>query len=196
MIGMTGSPAWELVRYNAFLRCPQKCMAHASASSVVTEYNYVEGLELGPSHGEVALYNTGAKVNINSSFNTMLEPANVPQVSSPPGGIAAMEFVSSGQVGPIQSATLTNNVIVVNTKDGAVGGPATAAVGIAFAYSTYGAVNLSQNYMDPTGIYNCYVKGANATITGAQPTFSGDVNLLNATGLGSFTVACVGKSQN
>jgi hypothetical protein len=107
-----------------------------------------------------------------------------------------MEFVSSGQVGPIQSATLTNNVIVVNTMDGTVGGAASVSTGIGIAYSTYGAVNLSQNYMDPTGLYNCYVQGANTSIKGAQPTFSGDVNLLNSTGLGSFTVACAGKSQN
>ena len=107
-----------------------------------------------------------------------------------------MEFASSGQVGPIQSATLTNDVIVVNTQDGTATGPASAAVGIGFAYSTYGSLTLGQNYMDPTGIYNCYVKSANATITGTQPTFSGDVNLLNSTGLGSFTVACAGKSQN
>jgi hypothetical protein len=174
-------------------------VAHAAASSVITEYNYAEGFEHGPSHGEFALYNTGPDVNISSSFNTILQPANVPVVPSPTGGVsgvAAMEFVSSGQVGPIQSATLTNNVIVTNTQDGTVGGPASAAVGIGLAYSTYGAVTLSQNYMDPTGIYNCYVEASNVAITGAQPTFNGDVNLLNSTGLGSFTVACAGKSQN
>jgi hypothetical protein len=199
LLQMSGSPSWELVWYNGFLHCPQKCVAHAAATNVITEYNYAEGFEHGPSHGEFALYNTGANVNISSVFNTILQPANVPVVASPSGGVsgvAAVEFVSSGQVGPIQSATLTNNVIVVNTQDGTASGPASVAVGIGFAYSTYGYVTLGQNYMDPTGIYNCYHKSANATITGTQPTFSGDVNLLNSTGLGSFTVACVGKSQN
>jgi hypothetical protein len=196
LLGMAGTSSWELVRYNAFLHCPQKCMSHAAATTVITDYNYVEGFEHGPAHGESAIYNTGVNINIYSSFNTMLEPANTPQVSSPPGGVAAMEFVSSGQVGQIHSATLTNNVIVVNTLDGTVGGPASVAVGIGFAYSDYGSVALSQNYMDPTGIYNCYVKAANATITGPQPTFSGDVNLINSMGLGSFTAGCVGKNQN
>jgi len=164
------------VKYNAFLHAPARPITSIDEGPLLFAYNYWEGWVYQPSdgHGEVAINYLGDNKNqpsIAYSFNTGLEPNDVcancgTSVWYPTGG---------GQNTSIGSVLVDHNTSVVNTNNGQV---TTAAAAAETAYNTYGSITFQQNYMDPTGAYECFISTSNPTYVTA-PVFDRNINMKN-----------------
>jgi len=88
----------SLTQYNAYLNCPQKCELFPASATITNQYNYVEDLELGPSHGEWDIYTHSPTPNpgLTEQYMTLLEPAS-PPINGTGGGITAMLYPVAGE---------------------------------------------------------------------------------------------------
>jgi hypothetical protein len=170
------------VKYNAFLNSPARPVVSIDTGPLVFAYNYWEGWVYQPSdgHGEVVLNYLGddkTQSSIKYSFNTGLEPSAVCSC-----GTAVWYPTGGGTNSSIGKVVVDHNTSVVNLNNGQV---TVAAASAETSYNTYGSVTFRQNYMDPTGSYECFISVGNPTYT-TSPLFTGNVNMIDGQTVNDF----------
>ena len=165
-----------VLKYNAFLNAPARPVISMDTHAQLFEYNYWEGFvyQIDDGHSEVVmnyLGNDKYQPSITYSFNTGLETNQACNC-----GAAMWYATGDGQNTSIGSVMVDHNTSIVNkTKDGEV---TLSAASAETSYDTYGSVVFQQNYMDPTGSYECFISTSNPTYK-TPPQFIDNVDILN-----------------
>jgi hypothetical protein len=153
-------------------------------------------------HGDAPIYlSFGTAGNVIPSilyaYNTVMMTPNTFGTTGLP------TFSRNATSGTITTSTINNNVAATNEiilQPNAIGQnlSASSVMGSDSNGAIYGALNVTNNFLDPTGAANCFLLGASGS--GVQPTLTGNVNMLgNGSGAPDSTVnsntgTCYGKA--
>ena len=183
--------------YNAIINSSQRPLSTSTSGNVTDKYNYIDSWNLYSQvleHGEVILQQPAAYTNIQAvvhAYNTTLIPAAeiansttaTYALSGTPGG-----FTYYG------TSTVDHNIAVTNLAGGVKGAYTTSSALAYINWGLFGVVNVTNNYIDPTGAITC-----SQNIGGAQKvvgSVSGNTLTVASVGAGAVYAGAVFQTRN
>ena len=183
--------------YNAIVNSSQRPASTSTSGNIVDKYNYIAAWNLYNQvleHGEIILQQPSAHAAVNSvvhAFNTTVIPAAEVANST------TATFALSGTPGAFTNygtSTVDHNVVVTNLSGGVAGAHTTSAALAYVNWGMFGVLNITNNYVDPTGAISCTqnVGGAQKVVGG----ISGNTVRVTSVGAGAVYAGAVFQTRN